>query len=120
MTNRKDTPKKDKTSVRDCEIHGKCNHTTAHNSKTPQQYYKHNSNNKNANKDKNSERPRFNTQFNTKKKEENDNLSHNPNNDSSDVESEIHQIEEVFNINDSNHNSNGVSTEICVEGEKVK
>jgi hypothetical protein len=67
-------------------------------------------------KDKNSERPRYNTRSITKKKEENNNLSNNPNNDSSDVESEIHQIEEIFNINDSKYKPNGVSTEIYVQG----
>jgi hypothetical protein len=35
-----------------------------------------------------------------------------------DVESEIHQIEEVFNINDSKYKSNRVSTKICVQGAK--
>jgi hypothetical protein len=60
---------------------------------------KQNNNNKFKSKEKSSECSKYNTRSNTMKKEENKSMSNN-NNDNSDVDSEIHHIEEVFNIQD--------------------
>ena len=61
-----------------CEIHGKCNHSTAQCELIQKQRNEYKEKNNKNNKDKNAnERPRYNTRSNTqnnKKREENNNL----------------------------------------------
>ena len=83
-----------------CEIHGKCNQSTAQCEviKKQKNEYQDNKNNKDKNKQNN--RPKYNTRSNAKKKEENNTMTNNNNNDASNVDSEINQIEEIFNVQD--------------------
>ena len=76
-----------------CDIHGKCNHTTAQCEvikKHREEYRtKNNATDKNS-KEKNSDRPRYNTRSNAaKKREENNVISNQPSDDISDTNSEL-------------------------------
>ena len=103
-----------------CEIHGKCNHTTAQCEVIQKQReeYKGRINNNNKNiKDKNNERPKYNTRSNSQKNwEDNNNISINSNDEASDANSEINHIEEIFNIQDSEEKSDAICTEIRIQG----
>ena len=111
------TPKIGK-SQKYCEIHGKCNHTTAQCEVIQKQRteYQNRPSEKN-NKNKNNDQPRYNTRSNAKKqgREENNNLSiKNQSDESSSASSELNQIEEIFNINDDNP-VNKVCTEVRIQ-----
>jgi len=97
-----DTNQKTGRSQKYCEIHGKCNHTTSQCEVIQKQrndYHERNSNKNN--KEKNNDKARYNTRSVTKRqnREENNNLTINPQNDDNSIgNSGINQIEEIFSI----------------------
>jgi hypothetical protein len=110
-----------------CEIHGKCNHTTAQCEVIQKLQTEYQSRPSNKNNSKNNEQLKYNTRSNAKKenRKENNNLAlTNHSDEASSINSENNHIEEVFQVEDKTNNdtSNEVSTEVQIQccGSNVK
>jgi hypothetical protein len=102
--NQKIQPKNDKNTNRTqkfCEIHGKCNHSTNQCEvirKQRDEYKTSASNKKDNNKEQPSKPNKYATRSTTRKKEQNNTITDTNKDDSSDTESEINHIEEIFEL----------------------
>jgi hypothetical protein len=85
-----------------CDIHGKCNHTTAQCKvikKHHEDYRTKNNENDKSSEKKNSDQPKYNTCSNASKlQEENKVISNQSSDNASDTNSKLNQIEDIFII----------------------